>query len=118
MPPWRGTLRSRTRSALGVYSSARGVTRKRDRWRVVASVPILKFLFNFCVDRECAAAEAFDGGQDIVGCLGPAERFGVGVAGLDIGIDRRFQVGGRAMGATLDLLLGQQREEPLDLVDP
>ena len=23
------------------------------------SVPILKFLFNFCVDRECAAAEAF-----------------------------------------------------------
>src|SRR6266446_7459160 len=83
-----------------------------------ASVPILKFLFNFCVDRECAAAEAFDGGQDIVGCLGPAERFGVGVAGLDIGIDRRFQVGGRAMGATLDLLLGQQREEPLDLVDP
>jgi hypothetical protein len=83
-----------------------------------ASVPIVKFLFNFCVDRECAAAEAFDGGQDIVGCLGPAERFGVGVAGLDIGIDRRFQVGGRAMGATLDLLLGQQREEPLDLVDP
>src|SRR6266481_1068053 len=68
-----------------------------------ASVPILKFLFNFCVDRECAAAEAFDGGQDIVGCLGPAEGFGVGVAGLDIGIDRRFQVGGRAMGATLDL---------------
>ena len=70
------------------------------------------------MDRECAAAEAFDGGQDIVGCLGPAERFGVGVAGLDIGIDLRFQVGGRAMGATLDLLLGQQREEPLDLVDP
>ena len=84
----------------------------------MASVPILKFLFNFCVDRECATAEAFDGGQDIVGCLGPAEGFGIGVAGLDIGIDRRFQVGGRAMGATLDLLLGQQREEPLDLVDP
>src|SRR6266508_1156841 len=82
------------------------------------SVPILKFLFNFCVDRECAAAEAFYGGQDIVGCLGPAEGFGVGVASLDIGIDRRFQVRGRAMGATLDLSLGQQRKEPLDLVDP
>src|SRR6266700_4123654 len=83
-----------------------------------ASVPILKFLINFCVDRECAAAEAFYGGQDIVGCLGPAEGFGVGVASLDIGIDRRFQVRGRAMGATLDLSLGQQRKEPLDLVDP
>src|SRR6266702_821181 len=91
---------------------------KSSKERLLLSVPILKFLFNFCVDRECAAAEAFDGGQDIVGCLGPAERFGVGVAGRDIGIDRRFQVGGRAMGATLDLLLGQQREEPLDLVDP
>jgi hypothetical protein len=73
---------------------------------IVASVPILKFLFNFCVDRECAVAEAFYGGQDIVGCLGPAEGFGVGVASLDIGIDRCFQVRGRAMGATLDLSLG------------
>ena len=89
-----------------------------DKRRRRPSVPILKFLFNFRVNGKGAPAEALDGGQDIVGALDPAEGFWVGVASLDIGLDRCFEFGRGAMSAAFDLLFGQEREEPLDLVDP
>src|SRR5262245_382584 len=82
------------------------------------SVPIQKFLRSLGVDVEGTAAEALDGGKDVVGCLDPTEGFGIGVAGVDEGLDRRHQLADRSVGAALDLLLRQVREEPLDLVDP
>src|SRR5512144_1444354 len=60
----------------------------------------------------------FDGRQDILGGLGPAEGFGVGIAGIDIGGDCRLQLLDGAVSTALDLLFGEKREEPLDLVDP
>ena len=90
--------------------------RAKDPW--LASVLIQKFLFNFRLDAECPMAEAFDGGQDVVGGFGPAERCEIAVVGLDISLDGGFEFGSRAVGAALDLLLGQQGEEALDLVDP
>ena len=82
-----------------------------------ASVLIPKFLFNFGLNVEGSLAESFDGSQDVVGGLGPLEGFRVGVAGGDVVVDGGFELGRRAMGAALDPLLGQQREEALDLVD-
>ena len=70
------------------------------------------------MDVEGAAAEAVDGGEDVVGGLGPAERLGIGVSGVDVGVDGGFQGLGGSMGAALDLLFGQEREEALDLIDP
>ena len=84
----------------------------------VPSVLIQKFLFNFIVDVECSPAEAVDGGEDIVGGLGPAERSGIAVAGVDVLLDGGFEFGRRSVGAALDLLFGQESEEALDLVDP
>ena len=67
---------------------------------------------------EGSLAESFDGSQDVVGGFGPSEGFRVGVAGVDVALDGGFELSRRAMGAALDPLLGQQREEALDLVDP
>ena len=78
------------------------------------SVPILKFLCTLGLDGEGAATEASNRCEDFVGGLGPA----VLVAGVGLGADGCFQLLCGAMGAALDLLLGQQREEALDLVDP
>src|SRR6516164_278355 len=83
-----------------------------------ASVPIPKFLFNFCVDCESSAAEALDRSQDVVGGFGPLERSGVRIASVDEGVDGRLQLCDRLMRSSLDLLLGEEREEPLDLIDP
>jgi hypothetical protein len=86
--------------------------------RTGPSVPILKFLCTLSLDGQGAAAEASDRCEDVVGGLGPAEGLWVLVAGVDVGVDGCFQLFGGAMGAALNLLLGQQREEALDLVDP
>jgi hypothetical protein len=59
-----------------------------------------------------------DAGQDIVGGLGPAERFGVGIGGLDISLDGFFELGDRAEHASFQGPLGQQSEEAFDLIDP
>jgi hypothetical protein len=67
---------------------------------------------------ECAAAEAFDGCEDVTGGFCPAERLGRGISDFDISGDRGFQVGYGSMRAALDLLFGQEREEALDLIDP
>src|SRR5580692_12358082 len=85
---------------------------------ICTSVPIPKFLCTFCVCVECAAAEAFDGCEDVTGGFCPAERLGRGISDFDISGDRGFQVGYGSMRAALDLLFGQEREEALDLIDP
>src|SRR6516165_1229977 len=85
---------------------------------ILPSVPIPKFLFNFCVDCESSAAEALDRSQDVVGGFGPLERSGVRIASVDEGVDGRLQLCDRLMRSSLDLLLGEEREEPLDLIDP
>ena len=85
---------------------------------IVASVLNQKFLFTLGLNHDGAAAKPFDGGQDVVGGFGPAEGLGVGIAGVDVGGDGGLQRGSRAVSAALDLLVGEQREEALDLVDP
>src|ERR1700719_80239 len=77
--------------------------------RTLASVPIPKFLCTFCVCVECAAAEAFDGCEDVIGGFCPAERLGRGISDFDIGGDRGFQFGYRSLGAGPDSLLGAKR---------
>jgi hypothetical protein len=47
------------------------------------SVPILKLLCTFCLSVECAATEALDGCQDVIGGFGPAERLGRGISDFD-----------------------------------
>ena len=59
-----------------------------------------------------------DAGQDVVGGLGPAERFRIGIGGVDICLDGVFEFGDRAEHASFQGALGQQREEALDLIDP
>src|SRR6266478_427596 len=88
------------------------------RWTHRASVPNQKFLSTMGLDGDRAVTKPFDGGQDVVGGFGPAKGLGVGIAGVDVGGDGGLQRGGRAVGAALDLLVGEQREEALDLVDP
>jgi hypothetical protein len=73
-----------------------------------ASVPILKFLCTFCLGVECAATEALDGCQDVIGGFCPAERLGRGISDFDIGGDRGLEFE----------LFGQEREKALDLIDP
>ena len=70
------------------------------------------------MDLESAEAEAVDGGKDVVGGFGPAKGLWLGVVGVDVGVDVGFEGLGRSMDAAADLLLGEQREEALDLVDP
>ena len=55
-------------------------------------------------------AKALDAGQDVVGGLGPAERFGVGIVLVDERGDRVVQRGDAAMDAAADLPIGQQGE--------
>src|ERR1700738_367874 len=83
-----------------------------------ASVLNQKFLSTLAVARDRAVTKPFDGGQDVVGGFGPAKGLGVGIAGVDVGGDGGLQRGDRAVGVALDLLVGEQREEALDLVDP
>jgi hypothetical protein len=80
--------------------------------------PIQKFLSTLHVNFQRPSAEAFDGGQNVVGGLGPTQRLGVGVLVCKEGLDGPNQLFDRLVGAALDLLLGKQREEALDLVNP
>src|SRR3546814_5237462 len=58
----------------------------------------------------CLLAEAFDGGEDVVGGFGPAAGRGPLVVGCDEGPDIGFQLPDRGVDATLDLLGGQLAE--------
>ena len=70
----------------------------------------------FC--RSIVSAEAFDGSKDVIGGLGPSERFGIGVVSFDEGGDVGPEGGYAAIDAAPDLLIGEEREEALDLVEP
>src|SRR6266436_4473024 len=89
-----------------------------DDTAVRASVLKQKFLSTLALDGDRAVTKPFDGGQDVVGGFGPAKGLGVGIAGVDVDGDGGLQRGSRAVGAALDLLVGEQREEALDLIDP
>ena len=67
---------------------------------------------------ESAQAEAFDGGEDVVGGLGPAEWSRVGVDGVDVAADGVFEFLCRTMDPAPELFFGQEREEAFDLVQP
>ena len=73
--------------------------------QIWSSVPIPKFLCSFSVIADCSATEALDRCEDVVGRFGPSERFWIGVASLDISVDRGFQLCSRSMHPTFDLLL-------------
>jgi hypothetical protein len=81
-----------------------------------ASVPIPKFLSSLHVNFQRPSAEALDGAQNVISGLGPAQRLGVGILLCKEGLDGRDQLLDRLVGAALDLLLGVQREEALDLL--
>src|SRR6266481_5560410 len=91
---------------------------RKHSWIRAASVVNQKFLSTLALDGDCAMTKPFDGGQDVVGGFGPAKGLGVGIAGVDVDGDGGLQRGSRAVGAALDLLVGEQREEALDLIDP
>jgi hypothetical protein len=52
-----------------------------------------------------AKAKALDAGQDVVGGLGPAERFGIGVGSVDVSLDRLL-FGDRVEYASFQSALG------------
>jgi hypothetical protein len=60
---------------------------------------------------ECAATEALDGCQDVIGGFGPAERLGRGISDFDIGGDRGLKFGDGSMHPTLDLLFGKSAKK-------
>src|SRR3546814_8483881 len=75
--------------------------------KTASSVLNLKFAAESMV---CLLAEAFDGGEDVVGGFGPAAGRGLLVVGCDEGPDIGFQLPDRGVDATLDLLGGQLAE--------
>src|SRR5947208_874733 len=83
-----------------------------------SSVPTQKYLCTLRLDGDRAVTKPFDRGQDVVGGFGPAKGLGVGIAGVDVAGDSGLQRDSGAVGAALDLLVGEQGEEALDLVDP
>src|SRR5918993_6103105 len=111
---------SRTTKQEGWYPGARGRfgRSKCGEPPTATSVLILKFLCSYFVNVDCSAAEAVDRCEDIVGRFGPSERFWICVTGLDIGVDRGFQLGSRSMHTPFDLLFRQEREKTFDLIDP
>ena len=64
------------------------------------------------------SAEAFDGSEDVIGGLGPSEGFGIGVVSVDERSDVGPKSGDAAIDAAPDLLIGKEREEALDLIEP
>jgi hypothetical protein len=88
------------------------------KWLGTFECPDSEVRFILGVGRKSAMAEPLDAGQDVVGGLGPAERLGVGIGGLDVDFDRCFELGHRAEHAASQGTLGQQRKEALDLINP
>ena len=84
----------------------------------MTSVLILKFLCSCFMIADCSAAEAFDRSEDVVGRFYPSERFWIGVVSIDERSDVSPESGDAAIDATPDLLIGEEREEALDLVEP
>ena len=68
--------------------------------------------------RDIVTTEALDGSKDVIGGFGPSEGFGIGVVSVDERGDVRPEGGDAAMDAASDFLVGEEREEALDLVEP
>ena len=112
----------RRRVATARFRDAAAGAEKRvpvfEKYRALDQCPDAEVSFILGVCGECAKAKALDASQDIVDGLGPAERFGVGIGGLDVSLDGFFELGDRAEHASFQGTLGQQREEAFDLIDP
>jgi len=65
-----------------------------------------------------SASESSDLGEDLVGRLGPNERFGVGVARVEVGADGIFEFLDAAMGSAPDRLVRQLPEPSFHLIEP
>jgi hypothetical protein len=70
----------------------------------------------FC--RGIVSTEALNGSQDVIGGFGPSERFWIGVVSFDERGDVGPKGGDTPIDAAPDLLIGEEREEALDLVEP
>ena len=70
------------------------------------------------MDSEGIGAISRDRLEDGIGALGPDERLGVGIVGLNESGDIGFELLDTAMDAALDLLVGEQREPAFDLIKP
>jgi hypothetical protein len=68
------------------------------------------------MDREGIGAISRDRLEDGISALGPDERLGVGIVGLNESGDIGFELLDTAMDAALDLLVGKQCEPAFDLV--
>src|SRR5678815_39057 len=62
--------------------------------------------------------KSFDAGEDVICGLGPHERLGAVVVEVQIVPDGLFELPGRAMRATPDVVLSQRCEPALDLIEP
>jgi hypothetical protein len=60
------------------------------------------------------SAETFGGSEDVVGGLGPFEWLGIGI----VMTDEVHNVSAQGLEAAPDLLVGDEREEALDLNEP
>src|SRR5215469_16314167 len=83
-----------------------------------ASVVNQKFARLRSLDLSIGSAEAFDGSEDVIGGLGPFEGLGIGVVMTDEVHDVGAQSLDAAIDAAPDLLVGDEREEALDLIEP
>src|SRR5204862_7925336 len=88
----------------GYYSAAKCSLKFASHPTYSTSVLILKFLCTFCLNVECAATEALNGCQDVIGGFSPAERLGCGISEFDIGGDCGLEFDDGSMRPALDLL--------------
>ena len=70
------------------------------------------------MDREGLGAIARDCLENGIGALGPDERLGIGIVGVNENGDVGLEFLDTAMDATLDLLVSEQREPAFDLIKP
>ena len=70
------------------------------------------------MDREGIGAISRDRLEDGISALGPDERLGIGIVGLNESGDVGLEVLDTAMDAALDLLVGEPREPAFDLIEP
>jgi hypothetical protein len=78
-----------------------------------------KFVFSRLIFDRCVVdPEPFDRGEDIVSGFGPSEGLRVGVVPLDEAGGGIVQSVNASVHGTPDLLIGEQREEPIDLIEP
>src|SRR5512144_2964380 len=91
--------------------------------RITASSPARHHTTEFmkpylvvCVRSSLAAS--CDGGEDLVGGLGPREGLGIGVGLGDVGADRALKVLGAGEHAAFEPAAGEYGEPALDQIEP